>query len=120
MAKTEVLIPYGPDGSIPWEHPYREMRYDLDKGAYVPKADSQYTWKKPAPFAARLRFHRIITVRSGYTVRLENADTGAIYPLKGEAFLDLIPKMSFGMLPVMEWEPYKWGSNYNIRPVKAD
>jgi len=117
MAKKEILIPYSPNGSIPWEHPYRELRYDSALDDYVPKPDSQFTWKKAEPFTARLQFDKLITVRSGYTVRMMNADTGAVYPLKGEVFLELIPEMAYGLLPVMTWEPYKWGNNYNIRRV---
>lgn len=117
MAKKEILIPYKPDGSLPWEHPWRAMKYDLGLNDYVPDPDSGYDWQKPEPFTARLMFREIITVRSGATVRMTNADTGAVYPMKLDQFTALIPEMSYGGLPVMTWEPYKVGSNYNIRRV---
>ncbi len=119
MAKKEILIPYSKDGSIPWEHPWREFTWDLEADDYVVKPDSKYDWKPQAHFRARLQFHKIITIRSGYTVRMMNADTGAVYPMKGEQFLELISDMVYGVLPVMVWEPYKVGNNYNIRRITS-
>lgn len=120
MAKKPVLIPYDKHGAIPWEHPYGQTVWDSEKGYRVPAPDSTYTWKTPDPFRARLRFHQIITVRSGATVRMTNADTYAMYPMKMDHFVELIPSMIYGELPVMFWEPYKVGSNYNIRRVHPD
>jgi hypothetical protein len=120
MAKKEILIPYERDGSIPWEHPWGEYRWDMRQDDYVLKPDTKYDWRKPEPFRARLQFHKIITIRSGYTVRMMNADTGAVYPMKGEQFLELISDMVYGVLPVMVWKPYRVGSNYNIRRVTED
>jgi hypothetical protein len=114
MAKKEILIPYEADGSIPWEHPWNpSQRYNPETGDYDP--DPRYTWRKAAPFTARLKFHQLITVRSGATVRMKNVDTGAVYPMKLDLFTGLIGFMKYGELPVMDWEPYKVGSNYNIR-----
>lgn len=115
MPKKEILIPYDSSGSILWEQPWD--KYDPATGEYGP--DKRYTWRKPEPFTARLKFHAIKTIRSGYTVRMMDADTGAIYPMKGEEFLGLIPEMMYGALPVMRWEPYKVGNNYNIRRVNT-
>lgn len=114
--KKKILIPYDKDGSIVWEHPW---------GVYNPRTEDYdphpgYTWREPEPFRARLGFHEIITIRSGYTVRMKNLDTGAVYPMKGETFLGLINDLVYGALPVMVWEPYKVGSNYNIRRVTED
>jgi hypothetical protein len=117
MPKKEILIPYTKDGSIPWEHPWRDYHWEGDD--YVLKPDSKYDWKPQAHFRARLQFHQIIPIRSGYTVRMKNADTGAVYPMKGEQFLELISDMVYGVLPVMVWEPYKVGSNYNIRRITS-
>lgn len=112
-----MLIPYKADGSIPWEHPWREYKWDLETNDYVLRADTQYDWRKPEPFRAQLRFHAWKQIRSGATIRMQNTDTGAIYPMKSEEFIRLIPEMSFGVLPVGMWEPYRVGSNYNIRRV---
>lgn len=95
------------------------MKYDLALNDYVPDPDAGYDWQEPEPFTARLGFHKIITVRSGATVRMRNEDTGAIYPMKLDHFTGLIGFMKYGVLPVMDWEPYKSGSNYNIRKVKT-
>lgn len=118
MARKPILIPFHrKHGSIPWEHPYGHTVYDLEKGYSVPAPDSPYDWRAPEPFRARLRFHQVITIRSGATVRMTNADTYAEYPMKMDHFTDLIKDMVYGELPVMMWEPYKVGSNYNIRRV---
>lgn len=118
--KKKILIPYDRDGSIAWEYPSGDYRWDLEADDYVLKDHPRYDWREPCPFRARLGFHEIITIRSGYTVRMKNVDTGALYPMKGETFLGLIKDMVYGELPVMVWEPYKVGSNYNIRRVTED
>lgn len=117
MAKKKILIPYESDGSIPWEHPWNEYHWDLEQDDYVLKPDTKYDWREPEEFRAQLRFHQWKPIRSGATIRLQNADTGAIYPMKSEEFIKLIPDLKFGLTPVAYWEPYRVGSNYNIRRV---
>lgn len=90
---------------------------EWDQRTKMLRPDSQFDWKTPEPFTARLRFHTVIKVRSGATVRMRNEDTGSIYPMRLDDFAELIPNMTLGATPVWVWVPYKSGQNYNIRRV---
>lgn len=119
MVSKTKLIPYASDGSIPWEHPWSEFRYDIRTDDYTLKPDTKYDWREAESFRAQLRFHQWKPIRSGATIRMQNNDTGAIYPMKSEEFIKLIPELKFGLTPVAYWEPYRVGSNYNIRRVNT-
>jgi len=116
MSRKQLLIPFDKDGSIPWEHPWG--LYNGDLGDF--ELNANYRWELPEPFKARLRLDQIIVIRSGATVRMMNEDTGARYAMKVAEFARIVPFMCYGVTPVMPWQAFKTGNNYNIRWANPD